>query len=362
MAKVIVAGQEGRALAEAGKSTTEVFKDEKRPARVAAPPLEMKAGDGAAPPVLDGPGERDAKANNRSDSNGSDKDSGSKAGDTAAEVDRDEGLEPDDKELPERARKRIGKKHYEMKKAQEEAADAERFAEGLFNEREEYRKKVDALEARLREQEAKTASPKPEIKEPNPDDPKYKTDKGEFDWLSFSRETAQYAANKAIEAERAQIAQAQAAKAKEESDKLFAKRLAEATKKYPDWMEVVQKSPVQLDNVGLRFIAKSEYGTDIAYHLAKHSEVAEAINGLGDPDLILAAMGELQTTFKKPASKVEPEKVPAASKTVERQGAPAPITPIQLSGSNPPPVDPAKMDFKQLRAYERERARQRGRR
>ena len=127
-------------------------------------------------------------------------------------------------------------------------------------------------------------------------------------------------------------------------------------------MEVVQKSPVQLDNVGLRFIAKSEYGTDIAYHLAKHSEVAEAINGLGDPDLILAAMGELQTTFKKPASKVEPEKVPAASKTVERQGAPAPITPIQLSGSNPPPVDPAKMDFKQLRAYEKERARQRGRR
>lgn len=349
MAKVIVAGQEGRALAEAGKSTTEVFKDEKRPARVAAPPLEMKAGDGAAPPVVDGPGERGEKS------------SVIVTGNTITHRNEpEETIEEEDKDLPERARKRIGKKHYEMKKAQEEAADAERFAEGLFNEREEYRKKVDALEARLREQEAKTASPKPEIKEPNPDDPKYKTDKGEFDWLTFSRETAQYAANKAIEAERAQIAQAQAAKAKEESDKLFAKRLAEATKKYPDWMEVVQKSPVQLDNVGLRFIAKSEYGTDIAYHLAKHSEVAEAINGLGDPDLILAAMGELQTTFKKPASQTPTEV--AASKTVERQGAPAPITPIQLSGSNPPPVDPAKMDFKQLRAYEKERARQRGRR
>ena len=350
MAKVQIAGQEGAKLMAEGKSNIEVYKTE-RPKREAAPPLEMKAGDGAAPPVVDGPGERDEKS------------SVIVTGNTITHRNEpEETIEEEDKDLPERARKRIGKKHYEMKKAQEEAADAERFAEGLFNEREEYRKKVDALEARLREQEAKTASPKPEIKEPNPDDPKYKTDKGEFDWLSFSRETAQYAANKAIEAERAQIAQAQAAKAKEESDKLFAKRLAEATKKYPDWMEVVQKSPVQLDNVGLRFIAKSEYGTDIAYHLAKHSEVAEAINGLGDPDLILAAMGELQTTFKKPASKVEPEKVPAASKTVERQGAPAPITPIQLSGSNPPPVDPAKMDFKQLRAYERERARQRGRR
>lgn len=365
MAKVTLGGKEGAALAAQGQSTTTVIED-KRPKRQAAPPLEMKAGDGVSPPIVEGPGEKDANRGENSElrsqtNRATSEPKGNEAGaETAQPVgEAHEGLDPEDADLPERVRKRIGKKHYELVKAREEAADSERFSEQLFNERELERKKSAGLEAELAALRAKNAPAPVEAKEPHPDDPKYKNDKGEFDWLKFSRETAAYAAEKAIQAERKAQADERARLQKEEADKQFAKRLSDATKKYPDWLDVVQKSPVQLHNDGLRFIAKSEYGTDIAYHLAKHPDVAKAINDLGDPDLIIAAMGELQTTFKKPAN-VTPTEV-AASKTVERQGAPAPITPIAASGSNPPPVDPAKMDFKQLRAYERERAKSRHR-
>ena len=56
-----------------------------------------------------------------------------------------------------------------------------------------------------------------------------------------------------------------------------------------------------------------------------------------------------------PAVAVVPPVV--ASKAPERGGAPPPITPISAQGSGTVVTDPSKMDFKQLRAYEREKQR-----
>jgi hypothetical protein len=55
-----------------------------------------------------------------------------------------------------------------------------------------------------------------------------------------------------------------------------------------------------------------------------------------------------------PVAVVPPAVVP---KTPERGGAPPPITPISSQGSGTVVTDPSKMDFKQLRAYERDKQR-----
>ena len=49
------------------------------------------------------------------------------------EIKEDDGLEPEDKDLSEIIRKKIGKKHRAMKEAQEAAADAESFAKNQYD-------------------------------------------------------------------------------------------------------------------------------------------------------------------------------------------------------------------------------------
>lgn len=268
----------------------------------------------------------------------------------------DTGLEPEDHDLAERARKRISKKHYEMTKAQKEATEAkaaleesERFAEMLFNEREQLRKKTAALES------APPAKPKEEAKPPEA--PKREAfvsaDGQSFDWDGYEKARDEYAAQKALtdakkaaDEERSKAAQAAA----EASMKA---RIAAATLKYPDWERVVTTSAVTLPNEALRFLGESEYGMDIAYLLANDVKQAEKIRTLS-PALAIAALGKLETQFEKPAppsASAAPEAVP--TKTT---GAPAPITPISTSGTgNAATTDPSKMDFKQLRQWHKDR-------
>ena len=336
---------------EGGVLSTQVIADKpKRPPGTAAP-VDMKAGVGAAPPIVDGPGERadpEAKA------------------EAKPEVKPDESaIEPEDNDLPERARRRIGKYSVAAKQeaalrqaAEAEAAESERFAEQLFNEREEWRKKAEAAEAKAAQ--AEQNKPKaPEFIAPDENDPKYKNDKGEFLWKQFSTDNAAYEAKKAIAEDRKVRADAEAAAAKAAADAQFEQRIKQAIEKNKDWREVVGNSPVQLQNEALAYIAQSEYGTDLAYFLAKHPEEAARIKAL-HPIRAIAELGKIETGFEKPAE--TPAPAAATSKTVERPGAPAPITPISTSGAGSINVDPAKMDFKQLRAYERQRAKEKGRR
>jgi hypothetical protein len=348
MAKVVTS--------DGGIQSTEVIVDKRRPAKEAAAPLEMKAGDGVSPPVVDGPETRVDNAVPKVDK------------EPPKVVNEDDGIDAEDlaelqKAEAAKERKRIGKYVARLRAQEalanqkaEEAQDSERFAEQLFNEREEYRKKLEAAEAKARELEAKVAPPPKAELPPDEKDPKYFNDKGEFQWKQFSTDNAAFEAKKAI-AEDRKARDAEAQKERQAiADREFKARLDAAQKKYPDFDKVVLKSPLLLQNEALQYIQQSEYGTDLAYYLAKNPEVAGKIKEL-HPIRAIAELGKLESSLTKPVEKVTPP-VTQVPEAAERQGAPAPITPISLSGTNSPPVDPAKMDFKQLRAYERERARE----
>jgi len=274
----------------------------------------------------------------------------------------DDGLEPEDRDLAERAQKRIGKKHYEMKKAQEEAAKAreeaeadQRLAETLFNERELWKKRAEEAERRAAE-----AKPKePEKVLVKPDVSKYYDDKGQFKLAEYTEAVSEWSAAKALEEDHKKQAEEAQKRAQAAAQAEMQARIARAEEKYGDWQKVVGGSEAWFPDAALRFLAKSEYGTDIAYFLAKNPKDAARFKTM-DPDLAVAELGKLQTQFEKPAN----PPAPAASKTVEPEtsvsrGAPAPITPISTSGTGTVQLDPAKMSFKELRAYERERARNR---
>jgi hypothetical protein len=327
---------------ETGKPT-ETIPREKREARPAAPALEMKAGNGAAPPVADAPGtSEEPKAQAKAE----------------AKPEDDLGLDPEDHDLAERAKKRIGKKHYEMKKAQEEAsakaaeaAESERFAEQLFNEREEWRKRAEAAEKARDELKAKAEPPPAALTKPDPE--KYYDDKRNFRAFDYANDLAEYTAKKAIADDRAEQEKAARAKAEEAQKAEFTKRIAKATEKYPDWQKVVGGSDLVLQNQALQYLSESEYGTDLAYFLAKNRDIAEKIKAM--PAIrAIAELGKLETSFEKPAN--PPAKAEAASPAVERPGAPAPITPISTSGTGTINTDPAKMNFQELRAYRRQQA------
>src|SRR5271154_6778264 len=119
-----------------------------------AAPLEMKADTPAAP----APEEK---------------------ADIPGEVKPDEGLEAGDKEFPERVQKRINAKHKAMKEAQEQAEEAERFAETQYNERKLAESRYADLEGQLKDLQAKANPPAPVIAENAPKIEDFKTADGQ---------------------------------------------------------------------------------------------------------------------------------------------------------------------------------------
>ena len=329
-----------------GTPTETIAREERKPPG-AAPPVEMKANTPAADPP-----EHAAEAEPKADAKA----------DPKAET----GLEPDDHDLADKAKRRIAKKHYEMRVAQEEAAakaeeaaENERLAESLFNERELWRKRAEAAEAKTAEPKADPVPQLP-IKQPDESDPKYRDAQGNFKLKDFVADTVNF--QKETERREAeQKAQQDAlAKQKARDEKLnreASERIEKAKRtKYKDWDSVVPTSTTIFPYLALDYMRQSDYGPDLAYFLASNKASADKIAAM-DPVMAIAELRDIETQFRKPA-----DKPTAAPKTVEPQGAPPPITPISTSGVGTTNTDPARMSFQELRAYRREQARERSRR
>lgn len=286
----------------------------------------------------------------------------------------DTGLEADDTDLTERVKSKIGRKHAAMKAAQaladkraEELAESERFAETQFNERKLIESREATLQERIRELEGKQpqkAAPAEPVK-PTADDKnddgtwKYRDAAGNVDWDKYTDAKAEYAADlKQREYEDKQAQERGAAEQAETAARVKA-NADKARKAHPDFDSVMAKvANTDADRVPqfvLNYIFESEHGAEIAYYLAKNPEESKRIATL-KPTLGLAELGTLAAKLSQPAAAPNG----AANGTPparERGGAPPPITPLSGSGAGSVNTDPAKMNFKELRAYERERAR-----
>ena len=246
----------------------------------------------------------------------------------------------------ERFRKTINKKHKAMREAQEAASEAERFAENQYNRARLAEQRAVELENQLKQVPAKV-EPKPE--EVKPDPKAFYDDQGQFKAFDYAEALSKFAATEAVAADRARQETERRAVETAEAERIARGRVEAVRKQHPDYDTVVQGADVKTHNMVLQYMTASEHVGDIAYYLAKNPEYVERINKL-HPLKAVAEIGKLEQTFEKPAVVKDPPQV-----TPRSNGAPPPITPLDTSGSGTINVDPARMSYRELRVFERER-------
>ncbi|CAB4121099.1 hypothetical protein UFOVP154_25 [uncultured Caudovirales phage] len=230
-----------------------------------------------------------------------------------------EGVEGDDLELPEKARRAIGKKHRAMKEAQEAQADADAFAETQYRERLQADKRAADLEARLKALESKEAAPVEDKNEPKPED---------FpDAVQFARALAKYESEKAVAADRKARADEAAQKERERMDSQRIARNKEFAKDHPDYEEVVAgltDNDLIVPPHLTQYLMEADTAPALMYHFAKHPSDFERIAALS-PIRSIAAIGKLEATLEATPKADTPE--PVVDKKVTSK-APAPIAPL----------------------------------
>lgn len=238
-----------------------------------------------------------------------------------------ESEDPDDAELPERVRRQIGKKHRQMKEAEEFARDEARRAMAAEARAEELQRKLEALN------QPKSQAPSDASDEPKPED--FKT-VGEYAKAYTKWEVAQ-----SLKVEREQAAKSRQQQAVQHAQDEFGKRVAEFAKTIPDYDEIVSQADVDVPQHIAIHIVESDVGPALGYHLAKNPDELTRLKSLS-PTRAIAELGKLEMKLEK---KPQP---PAAAPQVSK--APAPIQPLE-GKTTPVPKDPSQMSFQELRAY-----------
>jgi hypothetical protein len=268
------------------------------------------------------------------------------------------GLEPEDNDLAERAQARISKKHREMKQAEAlanklrtELEDTETFSKSQYNRAVAAEEEAAKLRAELGEIRSKTPTVEQTgLMKPDPKDPKY-YDQGQFKAFEYAEDLAGYSATKAVDEDRKRQTEERTKAQQAEAVKAFEARLERAREKYPDFKEVVGKVDLLVPPYIQQHMVRSQYGGDLGYWFAKNPDEAARIFAL-DPIEAIAELGEIQVQWKKPAEKEKSNIVPI----IPKPGAPAPTEPLNTQGAGSVNTDPSRMDFKQLRQYERDKA------
>ena len=209
----------------------------------------------------------------------------------------------------------------EEAKATEKSKDKleKRFSK-ISRQRDEAKSRANALEARLREVEAK-ANPQTIAQTANAED---KPQASQFnDAFEYAEALAEWSAEKALKDR--DIADQQR-KAEEERNKVaesWNKKVSKAKEAIPDFNKVVSKSSVVVSDAIRDAILESDVGPQILYHLASNDDFAQSIASM--PAIkALKEIGRLEARYEG-----EQEKPEKKAKTVATSKAPAPISPLK---------------------------------
>ena len=256
--------------------------------------------------------------------------------------------------MPERIKKVVGKKHFEMMTAKEENAELERLAEQQYNRAIMAEKRLREIESGQPQPAAVAAPAIAEEKAPDQNDPKYRNAQGEFDWVTYTRDTADHSAKQAVSKFQQEQQKEANERAATQAKIAYEARVAEAKKLHPDFDQVVPSADIHTHRAVLDYVFfDSKVPGQIAYHLAKNPEFLRQINSMSATAAV-AEIGALAKTFEKPVTNgaTAPPVVPSSRSS----GAPPPITPLETSSAGTVNVDPSKMSFQELRRFERQRA------
>lgn len=265
-------------------------------------------------------------------------------------------LDEGDVNLPEAVRQAIGKKHRQMKEAEE-------FARSEYRQRTAAEERAARLQSELDALKTKsgpsTTTEPP--KEPKPED--FKTVAEYTDALVNFRVEQRFQADAAKrEADAAKQAEA-------ERQRQYAERAAKVREEHPDFEDVLNSlKGTELDNIHgdvIEAIQESEHGPRLVYHLAKNPDELRRLRKLS-PKAFIREIGKLEAKWESaaPAPSSETTKTPtltevAATTTTPPavSRAPAPITPLP-SGVATVAVKPEEMSVAQLREHRRLEAQQ----
>ena len=180
------------------------------------------------------------------------------------------------------------------------------------------REQREALEARLKELEAKVNPPAAQPEDELGEEPKPEMFN---DMFEYARALAEYTADKKL-MERDKEEKARQAKAEQEAKfQAWADRVNAAKNELPDFDDMVQSSDVRISDPVRDAIIESEHGPKILYWLAENTDFAKK---LADMSVFSAVreIGKIEGRFEK-AKDPEPKPVVGKSK------APAPINPLR---------------------------------
>jgi hypothetical protein len=201
----------------------------------------------------------------------------------------------------------------------------ERRFSDLTQARDEARKEAqrerearEALEARLKALETKSAPPKVEVEE----DPKPRPDQFS-DAFEYAEALAEYSAEKALKDRDRQEAERRAIEERGQFERGWANRLAAAKAEMPDFDDMVNSSDVRISDPVRDAIMESDVGPKILYHLAENPDLGKK---LGEMSVIAALrhIGKLEVQF---------EKTETRKPVVAKSKAPAPISPIKVGAA-----------------------------
>jgi hypothetical protein len=201
----------------------------------------------------------------------------------------------------------------------------ERRFSDLTHARDEARKEAqrerearEALEARLKALETKSAPPRVEAEEDSEPRPEQFSDPFEY-----AKALAEYSTEKALKDRDRAEADRRVAEQRGQFERAWAERVAAAKSTMPDFDDMINSSDVMVSDPVRDAIMESDVGPQILYHLAENPDLGKK---LGEMSVIAALrhIGKLEVQFEK----TEPKKP-----VVAKSKAPAPISPIKVGAS-----------------------------
>ena len=189
-------------------------------------------------------------------------------------------------------------------------------------EAERERQAREAVEAKLRDLEAKASPQKSDEPDPKPNPAQFN------DALEYAEALAEWTTDRRMrERDQAELAR----KVQEEQSRMrqeFQKRLDVAKQGMPDYEEMIASSDVSVSQPVTDAIIESDVGPQVLYYLAENPDFTRA---LAEKSITaqLRAIGRLEAKFEKTEAAKPSVKEPVA----KRSNAPAPINPLRAASN-----------------------------